>query len=391
MFASQPNQNRAIPAISRTEAYRLKHAAGHNLLELMQQALALREAHHGRIVTYSRKVFIPLTNLCRDKCAYCAFAVAPTDGRAKTLTPEEVLTLARRGAEVGCKEALFSLGEKPEELHGLAQQHLAALGHNSTHQYLQAMCRLVFEETGLIPHANPGVMTPAEMTILRRWTGSMGLMLENVSPRLLRPGQAHFGCVGKSPRRRLATLMHAGRLKIPFTTGILIGIGETWEERIDSLWTIAQIQARYGHIQEVIIQNFRRKPNIRFWDWPEPALLDMLRTIAVARLILGGKMNLQAPPNLNPDCYSLYLLAGINDWGGVSPITADHINPEAAWPQITELQAVTLEAGFELRERLTVYPEYLMSRPDFVEPHLQAHARQWVDERGWVKPALTLI
>lgn len=372
-------------AISRTEAYRLIRAVGQELLALMQRASALRDAYHGRTITYSRKVFIPLTNLCRDKCAYCAFAQSPSSPRAKTLTPEEVLQIARQGAAAGCKEALFSLGEKPEDLHPLARRHLAALGYNSTHEYLQAMCRLVFTETGLIPHANPGVMSQAEMAALRPWNGSMGIMLENVSPRLMEPGQAHFGCVGKAPQARLETLAHAGELKVPFTTGILIGVGETPAERVDSLFAIADMHARYGQIQEVIIQNFRRKPDIRFRAKDEPSVLDMLRTIAVARLILGGAMNLQAPPNLTPDAYGLYLLAGINDWGGVSPVTADHINPEAAWPKIAELRAVTAEAGFELRERLTIYPEYLTRRFDFVTPQIRTHAQQWIDEQGLVR------
>lgn len=357
----------------------------------MQQASALRDVCHGRTITYSRKVFIPLTNLCRDKCAYCTFAQAPSSPRAKTLSQEEVLSIARQGAAAGCKEALFSLGEKPEDLHPLARRHLTALGYDSTHEYLQAMCRLVFTETGLIPHANPGVMNQAEMAALRPWNGSMGIMLENISPRLLEPGQAHFGCMGKAPQVRLETLAHAGELKVPFTTGILIGIGETLEERVDSLFALADMQAQFGQIQEVIIQNFRRKPDIRFREKDEPSVLDMLRTIAVARLILGGAMNLQAPPNLTPDAYGLYLLAGINDWGGISPITSDHINPEAAWPKINELRAVTAEAGFELRERLTIYPEYLTHRPDFVESHIRARAHQWVDEQGLVKPEYTLL
>ncbi len=380
----------ASAVISRAEAYRLIRATGSELLGLMQRAAALRDAHHGRTVTYSRKVFIPLTNLCRDKCAYCTFAQSPGSPRAKTLTPAEVLQIARQGAAAGCKEALFSLGEKPEDLHPLARQHLVALGYNSTHEYLQAMCRLVFTETGLIPHANPGVMSQAEMAALRPWNGSMGIMLENISPRLLKPQQAHFGCVGKAPQVRLETLTHAGELKVPFTTGILIGIGETPQERVDSLFALADMHARYGQIQEVIIQNFRRKPDIRFRQKDEPSVLDMLRTIAVARLILGRAMNLQAPPNLTPDAYGLYLLAGINDWGGISPITADHINPEAAWPKIDELRAVTAEAGFELRERLTIYPEYLIRQPNFIEPRLYAHARQWVDEQGFVKQKYTL-
>ena len=365
--------------ITRAEAIALMHATGSDLLALMQRAAALRDAHFGNIVTYSRKVFIPLTNLCRDKCAYCTFAVPPSSPRAKTLTPTEVLDIARHGAAAGCKEALFSLGEKPEDMHLLAREHLRALGYASTHDYLQAMAKLVFEETGLIPHINCGVMTAAEIADLRPFSGSMGLMLENISPRLLEPGEAHFGCVGKAPHLRVETLTAAGELRVPFTTGILIGIGETVTERVDSLFAIAEIQARYGHIQEVIIQNFRRKPDIRFREKDEPSVFDMARTIAVARLIFGGEMSIQAPPNLTPDAYGWYLPAGINDWGGVSPVTADHINPEAAWPQIDALAAVSRDAGFELRERLTIYPKYL--RPEFVSPRILARARQLTDKK----------
>ncbi len=378
------------PALSREEAYRLIHAEGTALVRLLERASALRDAHHGRTVTYSRKVFIPLTNLCRDKCAYCTFAKLPSDPAARTLTPEEVLAIARAGAAAGCKEALFSLGEKPEELHRLARRQLEALGYASTQEYLVAMCRLVFEETGLIPHVNQGVMSREEMAELRPWSGSMGLMLENVSPRLMEPGQAHFGCPGKEPSLRLATVAQAGELRIPFTTGILIGIGETREERVDSLFAIRDVHARHGSIQEVIVQNFRRKPDIRYRDRDEPSVLEMLRTIAVARLILGGEMSIQAPPNLTPDAYGLYLLAGINDWGGVSPVTQDHINPEAAWPKIDELAQVTQDAGFQLRERLTIYPRYLLERPDWVDPRIRAHAQQWIDETGLVSPESTI-
>ena len=341
----------------------------------MARASALRDAVYGSTVTYSRKVFIPLTNLCRDKCAYCTFAQSPASPTAKTLTPDEVLAIARAGQAAGCKEALFSLGERPEELHQLAREHLAALGYASTIDYLAAMCKLVYEETGLIPHANPGAMAAGEMATLRPHAGSMGMMLETTSERLLEKGQAHFGCPDKVPARRLQTLRDAGEQKIPFTTGILIGIGETAVERVDSLFAIADIHKQYGHIQEVIIQNFRRKLDIRFREKDEPTALDMVRTIAVARLILGGEMSIQAPPNLTPDAYSLYLLAGINDWGGVSPITADHINPEAAWPQIAELAAASADAGFTLRERLTIYPRYL-AQPDFVAPAIRRHALQ---------------
>lgn len=367
------------PRPTPSEAIALMRATGGELLQLMQRASALREAHFGNTVTYSRKVFIPLTNLCRDKCAYCTFAVPPRSPRAKLLTPEEVLAIARRGAAAGCKEALFSLGEKPEDVHSLARQQLQSLGYPSTHAYLRAMSELVFEETGLIPHINCGVMTPAEIADLRPFSGSMGLMLENISPRLMEPGEAHFGCVGKTPSLRMKTLSAAGELRVPFTTGILIGIGETLAERVDSLFAIAELHTRYGHIQEVIIQNFRRKPDIRFREKDEPSALDMVRTIAVARLIFGGEMSLQAPPNLTPDAYGMYLLAGINDWGGVSPVTADHINPEAAWPQIDELAHISGDAGFELRERLTIYPQYL--RPEFVAPRILSRARELAGER----------
>lgn len=370
------------PVITAGEAYRLIRTTGSELLTLLQRASALRNAYYGDTVTYSRKVFIPLTNLCRDKCAYCTFAAPPSSPRARTLTPSEVLAIAEEGVAAGCKEALFSLGEKPEEVHALARQHLAALGFTTTHEYLRVMCQRVFTETGLIPHVNAGVMTASELAALRPWCGSMGLMLENISPRLLEPGQAHFGCVGKDPTLRMQTLEDAGRLHIPFTTGILIGIGETLEERVDSLFAIAGIHARYGHIQEVIIQNFRRKPDIRFRQRDEPSVLDMLRTIAVARLILPPEISLQAPPNLTPDAYGLYLLAGINDWGGVSPVTADHINPEAAWPLLSELAEVTADAGHVLRERLTIYPRYL--HPDYVSSPLLSHARQWLGDDGLV-------
>ncbi len=359
--------------VTRAEAIELMQTTGSDLLQLMHRATSLRDAHFGNIVTYSRKVFIPLTNLCRDNCAYCTFVAPPNSPRAKTLTPDEVLAIARRGAAAGCKEALFSLGEKPETVHSLARQHLNALGYSSTHAYLSAMAKRVFEETGLIPHINAGVMTADEIAAHRPFSGSMGLMLENISPRLLEKGEAHFGCIGKDPALRMETLAAAGKLRVPFTTGILIGIGETIAERVDSFFAIANMHAKYGHIQEVIIQNFRRKETIRFKNKAEPSAADMFRTIAVARLIFGGEMSIQAPPNLTPDAYGLYLLAGINDWGGVSPVTADHINPEAAWPKIDELARVSRDMGFELRERLTLYPKYLTA--EFTSPRVLARAK----------------
>lgn len=366
--------------ISQTEAYQLIRAEGTELVKLMARAATLRDEGYGRIVTYSRKVFIPLTNLCRDKCAYCTFAKAPGDPAAKTLTPDEVLSIARAGQAAGCKEALFSLGERPEQRHHLARQQLADLGYATMVDYLAAMCRLVFDETGLIPHANPGALYYDELAALQPWNGSMGMMLETVSERLLKPGQAHFGCPDKAPARRLQTLVAAGKLQIPFTTGILIGIGETPEERVDSLLAIRDVNGP-RHIQEIIIQNFRRKPDIRFRAQDEPSVLDMARTIAVARLIFGPGMSIQAPPNLTPDAYSLYLLAGSNDWGGVSPITIDHINPEAAWPKIDELRLASADAGFRLRERLAVYPRHLPLAP----APIRQQVRQWLDETGLVK------
>lgn len=375
--------------ISRQEAIELMEAKGSDLVDLMARAATLRDQGHGDVVTYSRKVFIPLTNLCRDKCAYCTFAKAPNDPQARTLTPDEVLAIATAGREMGCKEALFSLGDKPELLHAKSRKDLERLGYNSTVDYLHAMCKLVHDETGLIPHTNAGILSKGELSQLRPFNGSMGIMLESVSERLLEKGEAHFGCPDKHPAVRLEMIRQAGELKIPFTTGILIGIGETLEERVDSLFAIAGIQQQYGHIQEVIVQNFRRKLDIRFRDKDEPSVIDMIRTIAVARLILGAEMSIQAPPNLTPDAYGMYLLAGINDWGGVSPVTADHINPEAAWPMIDELDEVTRDAGYQLRERMTVYPRFIRKDGGFIDPQLLEKLDPIVDHIGLVRRELT--
>ena len=367
-------------SVDRDEMYHLIEAEGAELTALMARAAALRDAGWGRTVTYSRKVFVPLTNLCRDKCAYCTFVKAPSDPAAKTLTPDEVIAIAEAGADMGCKEALFSLGDTPEAIHQLARRHLADLGYETTTDYLTAMCRHTLETTGLLPHANPGVMTEAEMAKLRPFIGSMGIMLETVSERLMEKGEAHFGCPDKAPALRLEMMAAAGRLRIPFTTGILIGIGETPQERVDSLLAIALLQEKYGHIQEVIVQNFRRKPDIRFRQHDEPSVVDMLRTIAVARLILGAEMSIQAPPNLTPDAYGIYLMAGINDWGGVSPLTADHINPEAAWPKIAELERVSAEFGYKLEQRLTVYPRYLVDAERWLAPAIAHRAHELTAE-----------
>jgi 7,8-didemethyl-8-hydroxy-5-deazariboflavin synthase CofG subunit len=374
--------------ISREDASTLLRSTGTDLVALMHAASRLRDRGKGTTVTYSRKVFIPLTNLCRDKCGYCTFAKAPNHPDARTLTPDEVMAIARAGQEQGCNEALFSLGEKPEERYALARNLLQQLGYRRTVDYLADMCEQVFKETGLIPHANCGVLSEEELDRLREFNGSMGLMLESASDRLMERGQAHFGCVGKAPVARLQTMAAAGERGIAFTTGMLIGIGETLEERVDTLFAIRDLHARSGNIQEVIIQNFRVKPDIRMRDRAEPSVLDMVRAIAVARLILGPQMNIQAPPNLTPDAYQVYLLAGINDWGGVSPVTRDHINPERAWPMIEELRTVTEEAGFDLRERLCLYPEYV-HQPAFVRDSLAARIETLVDATGLVKEEAT--
>ncbi len=369
--------------ISRTEAGRLIRASGGELLDLLREANSVRDARTGPVITYSRKVFIPLTNLCRDRCGYCTFAREPGDGKAHTMTPDEVLAVARAGRAAGCKEALFSLGDKPELRYPEYREWLDQRGFRSTIEYLRAMCQLVFEETGLLPHANPGVLSREEMEQLRPVNASMGMMLETASPRLLSLGEAHHRCPDKVPKIRLTALEVAGQLRIPFTTGILIGIGETLDERVDALFAIRELNEKYGHIQEVIVQNFRAKPDTLFAQRSEPTALDVARTAAVARLILGNTVNVQVPPNLSQDAYGFYLLAGINDWGGISPVTRDFINPEMAWPQIAALQEVTREAGFELRERLAAYPEYLRDSKWMAES-LRQKALEWVDEAGLV-------
>jgi len=369
--------------VSRLEAIGLMRATGHQLIELFEAAGAIRNARSGATITYSRKVFIPLTNLCRDRCGYCTFAREPGDGKAHSMTPDEVLAVARAGREAGCKEALFSLGDKPELRYPDYRDWLDRRGFRSTVEYLRAMCQLVFEETGLLPHANPGVLSRDEMELLRPVNASMGMMLETASSRLLAPGEAHYRCPDKVPKVRLAALEAAGELRIPFTTGILIGIGETLEERVDALVAIRGANEKYGHIQEVIVQNFRAKPDTLFAGRPEPTALDVARTAAVARLILGASVNLQVPPNLSGEAYGFYLLAGINDWGGISPVTRDFINPEMAWPHIASLGSVTREAGFILRERLAAYPEYLADPGWMAEP-LRRRALAWTDEAGLV-------
>ena len=326
--------------------------------ELLSAAVALKERYHPHVISYSRKVFLPLTNLCRDYCGYCTFRRDPGEPGAHTMTPEEVLEVAKQGEKLGCTEALFSLGDKPEMLFPEMRETLRRLGYRSTLHYLEAMCELVLRETRLLPHANPGLMSAQWIERLRETNPSLGLMLESTSEALLQPGAAHDNAPDKVPSLRLKTIADAGKLGVPFTTGILTGIGETLRDRVDSLLAIKRLHDEYGHIQEVIIQNFRAKPRIPMAHWPEPENDDKLRTLAVARLLLR-EMNIQAPPNLTEPAYERLLQGGINDWGGVSPLTPDYINPEAPWPHLADLERRTRDAGQELRQRLPVYPEFI--------------------------------
>jgi FO synthase len=340
------------------------------LEELLSAASALRARGKGSRVTFSKKVFIPLTTLCRDYCGYCTFRKDPGEPGAHFMTPDEVLALAEQGRRAGCKEALFSLGDQPERIFPEAREFLQRQGFARTLDYLAAMCELVLERTGLLPHANPGVMDRAALERLKDSNASVGLMLETVSARLMRGDLPHAKAPDKVPALRLRTIEEAGKLSMAFTTGILIGIGETMEERVDSLFAIRGLQEKYGHIQEVIVQNFRAKREIPMANHPEPALEEMLRTIAIARLVLGPQMNIQAPPNLSYADFPRLLDAGINDWGGISPVTQDFINPEAAWPQISKLDAETAARGFTLRERLALYPEFV-GREEFASPAIR--------------------
>jgi len=330
--------------------------------ELCAEARALRDEGHGRLVTFSPKVFIPLTKLCRDVCHYCTFARPPRRGERAYLTIDEVLAVARAGAAAGCREALFTLGDKPELRYRAAREELAALGCETTLEYLHRAAAAVLEETGLLPHLNPGVMTRDDIRRLRSASASMGLMLETTSERLAARGGPHFGSPDKVPALRLATLEAAGEEEVPFTTGILIGIGETRTERLDALYAIRELADRYGHVQEVIVQNFRAKPGTRMAGAPEPPLEELMWTIAAARLVLGAGAHIQAPPNLSYDDFPRLLDAGIDDWGGVSPVTIDHVNPEAPWPELELLRTATESRGLELAPRLPVYPDWISGR-----------------------------
>ena len=376
-------KDKAYVRPSRDEALNLVHES--DLPALMAKASALRDAGFGNVVTYSRKVFVPLTKLCRDVCHYCTFAQPPKPGERAYLTIDEVIDVARQGAAAGCHEALFTLGDKPELRYLQAREELTELGYPTTIAYLVAAARAVFDATGLFPHANPGVVTRDELVALREVCPSQGMMLESVSPRLLERGGAHFGSPDKDPAARLQTMKMAGELGIPYTSGILIGIGETREERIESLLALRDLDDTYGHIQEIIIQNFRAKDGTPMAGLPEPGLDDLLWTIACARIVCGPHMAIQAPPNLSPGTFGTLIGAGINDWGGVSPVTPDHVNPEAPWPHLARLAARTEEAGKVLTERLTAYPPYVQDVDTWITEGLRPAVIQDSDAEGFAR------
>jgi FO synthase len=371
--------------ISREAALQLVRCSDEDLPQLLYAAQSARQRFKPGVITYSRKVFLPLTNLCRDYCGYCIFRHDPGEPGAHTMTPEEVLSVARAGEKMGCTEALFSLGDKPELLFPEMRETLKHLGYKSTLHYLEAMCELVLRETSLLPHPNPGLLSAEWIARLAAVSPSMGLMLETTNNALLAPGAAHDNAPDKVPAKRLRTIEEAGKQRVPFTTGLLIGIGESPEDRVDTLLAIRDLHQRYGHIQEVIVQNFRAKPTIPMADWLEPTQGAMLRTAAVARLLLPG-VNIQAPPNLSPPYYEELLDAGINDWGGISPLTPDYINPEKPWPHLEELRLRTEARGFELCQRLPVYPEFIhmaMAKPGLLSDRLRA----CVDSQGLARRA----
>ena len=371
--------------LSADESISLAHTATQDLQGLSRTASILRDRGKGRVVTFSPKVFIPLTRLCRDFCGYCTFRQSPAEAETLYMTTEEALEVARAGQRLGCAEALFTLGEHPEQRYSEAQAWLNNAGFRTTLEYLTHVSSETLTHTSMLPHANPGVMGRREIVALRPVNASMGVMLEILSERLCFEGGPHHLAPSKRPSVRLKALDLAGQIKVPFTTGILIGIGETRKERIKSLLAIRDSHRRYGHVQEVIVQNFRAKADTAMGDHPDAATKDLLWTVAVARLILGPSVNLQVPPNLNHTDYPLFLTAGINDWGGVSPLTIDYVNPEAPWPQISQLHRRTEKMGFVLKPRLPIYPEYFMDRDDFTAPAMKERLLNMADGDGYVK------
>ena len=373
------------PGLDTVDALSLAGAGPDETISLCRAAARLRDRGRGRDVSFSPKVFIPLTRLCRDFCGYCTFRQSPSEAEDLYMAPRQVLDVAERARTLGCTEALFTLGERPEQRYPAAREWLRRRGYKTTLEYLLDMCGLVLRETGLLPHANPGTMSRREVAGLREVNASMGVMVENLSERLSMPGGPHEMAPSKRPSVRLKTLEIAGQQKVAFTTGILIGIGETREERIESLLAIRELHRKYGHVQEVIVQNFRAKPRTAMEGRLDATTQDLLWTVAAARLVLGPGANVQVPPNLSFKDYPVYLMAGINDWGGVSPLTIDYVNPEAPWPQIGDLRRRTEELGFRLRPRLPVYPEYVVSGIDYIPAALRDRVRSLSDGDGYVK------
>jgi 7,8-didemethyl-8-hydroxy-5-deazariboflavin synthase CofG subunit len=382
-LSSNADELRSEVPLSRDAACHLIRCDDAELPALLSAAWEAGQRFKPGVITYSRKVFIPLTNLCRDYCGYCTFRRDQGQPGAHTMTPNQVLEVARAGEKMGCTEALFSLGDKPELAFPEMRETLRRLGYKSTLHYLEAMCELVLRETTLLPHPNPGLLSAEWIARLAKVSPSMGLMLETTNAALLAAGAAHDNAPDKVPAKRLHTIAEAGKQHVPFTTGLLIGIGETLEDRVDTLLAIRELHRRYGHIQEVIVQNFRAKPEIPMHDWPEPAQGEMMRTIAVARLLMPD-VNIQAPPNLSAPYYDELLDAGINDWGGISPLTPDFINPEKPWPHLEQLQLRTEAKGYLLRQRLPVYPEFVptvISQPGLLSEKVKASA----DSEGYAR------
>lgn len=366
--------------INRSESLYLTELEPKNVPYLLYAASEVRDEGKGNELSYTKNIFVPLTRVCRDRCGYCTFRIEP--GEAELfVTMDEVLAMADKGAVLGCKELLFVLGDKPELKYEEYRKALNGIGYQTTAEYLIDVCNASLEKN-IYPHSNLGLSDPQELSALRRSNPSMGLMLENISERLLKKGQAHHGCADKVPKLRMQTMRYAGELRIPWTSGILVGIGETWEERVDSLFALRELNDEYGHIQEIIVQNFSPKSGIRMEKFPPPSFNDMLKTVAISRLIFGKDMNIQIPPNLNGESYALYLLAGINDLGGVSPLTIDYVNPECLWPQVDEMTGEVEAMGFELRERLPVYPEFISE--EFIDPNILQKIRGEIDESGFI-------
>ena len=379
-------QRDALTPLDDSEAWGLVNAGRDELESMCDAAGRMRDSSKGRTVSFSPKVFIPLTHMCRDFCGYCIFRKTPEQaGDTLYMTPEQVLDVARAGQRLGCTEALFTLGERPEQRYPEAREWLAKRGFSTTLEYLAYVNRLVMEETELLPHANPGTMSRREMAALQPYNPSMGLMLESTSAALYASGGAHEFAPSKRPRVRLRTIELAGELRLPFTTGILIGIGETRDDRVESLLALRDLHRRFGHIQEVIVQNFRSKPGTAMADKLDADTIELLWSVAAARLILGPDANVQVPPNLSADNYGIYLDAGINDWGGVSPLTIDFVNPEAPWPALTQLREQTEAAGFELKPRLPVYPEFFLFTGEYLTAEMRMRVRALADEDGYVR------